>query len=398
MNFKELNEYFKSTYSQDELGTSFMNLDLPHRKMEAWKYVPVSKIKIPLNDEGSFNSAKDFIQANLVNGIDSIVIENGKLNSEISNFDSSVWTINDEVSLREDRGDFWSQSSELLSDTQISLQVTEGKEAKPLQILNYASSDSRSIVKLVIEMEKNATACVYYKSMAVTDESFSGLVSDFNLAAKSKLQFYKNNGGEVRSQSMDEAEVNQAESSVFEYFQLDTGFELYRSNLIINLDGEKAESHLKGFYLSSEHQFINHHIVVNHNVPHTHSTQLFKGILDDTSRVVFDGLVYVGEGSVGTDSEQLNKSILLTNFAEIVSRPQLEIYNDDVTCAHGATMGSFDEDELFYLQARAIPRDQALQMLALGYAEDVISFIEIKSVHDDVQAEFLRKFKTVKVD
>ena len=109
-------------------------------------------------------------------------------------------------------------------------------------------------------------------------------------------------------------------------------------------------------------------------------------------------MVYVAKQAMGTDSQQLNKSMLFADSAEVITRPQLEIYADDVACAHGATLGGFNRDEVFYFQSRAIPEEVALRMLAVGYAEEIFQEVENKEIHKDFLDQFLDRFSQYKVD
>lgn len=145
-----------------------------------------------------------------------------------------------------------------------------------------------------------------------------------------------------------------------------------RNNLAICLDGENIESSLDGLYGIRGHQHIDNHTCVDHRYPHCTSSQLYKGILDGSARAVFNGKIFVRREAQKTNAYQLNRNLMLSPDAEVDTKPQLEIYADDVKCTHGATIGQIDEDEIFYLQSRCIPKKQAISLLSHGFAEDVL--------------------------
>ena len=124
--------------------------------------------------------------------------------------------------------------------------------------------------------------------------------------------------------------------------------------------------------MGKKNQFIDHHTVTEHLSPHTYSKQLYKGILADRSKAVFNGRVFIAEGAKGSRSEQLNKNLLLSKKAEINTKPELQIYNDDVKATHGATVGQLDLEQLFYLQSRGISRKEAWNILCRGFSLDFI--------------------------
>lgn len=141
------------------------------------------------------------------------------------------------------------------------------------------------------------------------------------------------------------------------------------------LQGEKAEVHLNGLDVLTDSSEIYHQTVTEHWVPNCHSNQFYKGILDDAGKSEFNGMVFVAAGANGTDSQQLNKNLLLSDDAKVWTRPQLQINADDVKCAHGATVGQLDENQLFYLASRGLSRELAQSLLTYGFAEEIIQRI-----------------------
>jgi Fe-S cluster assembly protein SufD len=154
-----------------------------------------------------------------------------------------------------------------------------------------------------------------------------------------------------------------------------TGAKLSRNNIRTHLSGEGVECILNGLYLTRGEQLADHHMVVEHAQPHCNSHEYFNGILDDRSRGVFHGRILVRPGAQKTDAKQTNKNLLLSEDATVDTKPQLEIYADDVKCTHGATIGQLNDDSIFYLRARGIGSETARRMLVHAFAGEIIERI-----------------------
>jgi Fe-S cluster assembly protein SufD len=163
------------------------------------------------------------------------------------------------------------------------------------------------------------------------------------------------------------------------------GGALTRNDIVVSLDAEGAECQLNGLYRVGGRQHVDFHTRIEHVQPHGTSREYFKGILDGRSRGVFNGRIHVHPGAQRTDSEQQNKNLLLSRDAEVDTKPELEIYADDVKCSHGATVGQLDADMLFYLRARGIDETSARGLLTYGFAQDVIERMEIPAVRDRLE-------------
>jgi Fe-S cluster assembly protein SufD len=192
---------------------------------------------------------------------------------------------------------------------------------------------------------------------------------------------------------------NVAREGRFESFVVAIGGQLTRTESVVALAGPDAEAHLGGVYLGCDRQHRDNTILIKHDAPNGLSRQVFKGVLDDRARGVFQGKIRVDRLAQKTDGHQLNKSLLLSDGAEIDAKPELEIYADDVKCSHGATAGEIDGAALFYLRARGIPEPTARRLLVqafLAEALDEISDETVRSqyatvVDDWMTAEFARK-------
>jgi Fe-S cluster assembly protein SufD len=165
-----------------------------------------------------------------------------------------------------------------------------------------------------------------------------------------------------------------------------SGGALLRDQIYVDLTASGASTSLCGVYLARGRQHADHTTVIRHQAPHTTSRELFKGALDDQARGVFQGCIYVAKGADGTDGHMTNKTLLLSDRAEIDSKPQLEIYADDVKCAHGATAGELEEEALFYMRARGIPEAQARAMLVEGFLDEVFEDMGRQDLADVLRA------------
>lgn len=175
-----------------------------------------------------------------------------------------------------------------------------------------------------------------------------------------------------------QAELGRA--SVYDNTNIHLGGRLSRHDLGMGFNAEGAEGWIDGLYLVDDDQHTDTHSRIDHRIPNCVSHQTYKGILDGKSRAVFNGKVFVHEKARGTDAYQSNKNLLLSNDARVDTKPQLEIFNDDVKCAHGATVGQLEEEELFYLLSRGLSEDLARNLLTYGFAEEVINKIKVPSI------------------
>lgn len=164
-----------------------------------------------------------------------------------------------------------------------------------------------------------------------------------------------------------------------------------RNNLNVSFDGEHSEAHLNGIYYVDNDEFVDDHTVIQHNKPNCSSNENFRGVLDGRSRVVFNGKIFVARNAQKTNAYQSNKNILLSEEAKINSKPQLEIYADDVKCTHGATAGYLDREMLFYIESRGISKDKAKSLLLNSFVSENIEQIELPELRDSIKEEIAKK-------
>ena len=179
-------------------------------------------------------------------------------------------------------------------------------------------------------------------------------------------------------------------SAAFDSSSLAFGGGLVRNDTVALLDGEGADCTLDGLYVASGTQFMDNHMRVEHRQPNGTSHQLYKGVLDDRARSVFNGRIYVHRAAQKTDAKQTNRNLLLSKSALANSNPQLEIFADDVRCTHGSTIGRLDEAALFYLRSRGIPREEAHRMLVYAFARELVEKASFEPLRQDLEGRLFR--------
>ena len=199
---------------------------------------------------------------------------------------------------------------------------------------------------------------------------FTNTITEIHLAPKATVTHYKIQRESKLAYHVGHLAVQQAEHSQFDSHSICIGSQWMRSDITIKLDEPNARCLMNGLYLPGDGQHMDHHTLVNHAVPDCQSAQDYKGILKGKSRGVFNGRVVVAEGAQHTEAKQQNSNLLLSKNAEIDTKPQLEIFANDVICTHGATVGQLDEDALFYLATRGIAREEASRYLMSAFMNE----------------------------
>jgi Fe-S cluster assembly protein SufD len=242
-----------------------------------------------------------------------------------------------------------------------------------------AESVSFPRVLIVAERGSEATIIESYAS-AGAGRYWTNAVVEIVLEEGARLEHYKVQRESLQSFHTATTQVELGLNSGFNTTTITLGAELSRHNINVMMNARGAECHVDGLYMVSTGQHADTHSLIDHAQPYCTSRQLYKGILDGKSRAVFNGKVFVHEGALQTDAQQTNRNLLLSNEARVDTKPQLEIFADDVKCAHGATVGQLEEEELFYLISRGLKPELAQNLLTYGFAEEVINEIKVASI------------------
>jgi Fe-S cluster assembly protein SufD len=239
-------------------------------------------------------------------------------------------------------------------------------------------------VLVVAGRNSQATICESYNGHAGA-AYFTNAVTEIVLDEGAVLDHYKVQREGDDAFHVATTQVRMGRSSNFSSHNLTFGGKLTRNDVNADLDGEGCECTLNGLYLGSGEQLIDNHTRIDHARPHCASHELYKGILDGRSRGVFAGRIYVHQDAQKTDAKQTNQTLLLSDDAVIDTKPQLEIFADDVKCTHGATVGQLDAESVFYLRTRGIGKDEARALLTFAFANDVIGRIKVESLRDELE-------------
>ena len=214
---------------------------------------------------------------------------------------------------------------------------------------------------------------------------FTNIVTEIMVGKNAAMDYYKIQNDRDTSWHIGTTQVYQAANSNFTSTTVSLNGDIIRNDLNIKIDGEGCETQLYGLYLLNGKSHVDNHTLVDHAVPNSLSKELYKGILDDKSTGVFNGKVIVRQDAQKTNAFQSNKNILLSNDATVNTKPQLEIFADDVKCSHGATTGQIDEEALFYLRSRGIDEGRAKALLIHAFVSEILDKIKIGDLKEYLQ-------------
>ncbi|MBF0503804.1 MAG: Fe-S cluster assembly protein SufD [Candidatus Omnitrophica bacterium] len=225
----------------------------------------------------------------------------------------------------------------------------------------------------------------------------SNAVTDIRIASNARVAYCKSQSESHQAAHIGASRIWQDAGSSLDSFSFAYGGQLVRNNFSVMLKGEGAHTVMNGFYAIDGNQHVDNHTLLDIQQPGCTSFQLYKGLLSGKSRAVFNGKIYVHPLAQKTDAYQLNKHLLLGREAHVDTKPQLEIFADDVKCTHGATIGQLSEEEIFYLESRGINRKLAVQLLSKGFIDDIINTIKNESIREKLSRLLLKKFPEVKL-
>jgi Fe-S cluster assembly protein SufD len=240
----------------------------------------------------------------------------------------------------------------------------------------------RSLV--ILGDNARATLVERYSSTGKSEYLFNG-VNDVQLGAHASLQHYRLQQESKSAVHLSHVDISQDRDSVYQAINIATGAAWSRNEIAARFTGEHAVCDINGLYTVTDKQYMDFHLDIRHNLPNCQSRENFRGIVFGAGRAVFDGKILVEKGAQKTDAHLSNKNLLLTENAEIDTKPQLEIYADDVKCSHGTTVGKIDPNQLFYLRSRGIEKHAAYNMLCLGFAEQILEQVTDQQVYTYIQ-------------
>lgn len=252
---------------------------------------------------------------------------------------------------------------------------------KPIEIMHFSTGNEASLLlqpRNLIIAEENAELQVIERHQSLTsNEVFTNSVTEIFAAKYAIVDYYKIQNDVSTASLIDNTYINQKGDSVVNVHTFSFGGKLIRNNLNFYQNGEHVNSTMKGVTIIGEKQHVDHHTLVHHIEPNCESHQDYKGIYGKNSTGVFNGKIIVDRLAQKTNAFQQNNNILVSDKATINTKPQLEIFADDVKCSHGCTIGQLDEEALFYLQSRGIPKKEARALLMYAFANNVLESVRI---------------------
>jgi len=247
-------------------------------------------------------------------------------------------------------------------------------------------------VRILIEVGENAQLRIVECPLSAGgDRQFANSVTQVVLADGAGLDFVRLQQRQKNHWSVNRFSARLERESVLNYNNFDFGGELARNDIVADIVGTGASVNIHGLYLAAGQQHMDNHTRVDHRVGPAKSTEEYRGILNGRARCVFNGKAIVHAGADGTDASQSNHNLLLSDQAEIDTKPELEIYADDVKCSHGATVGQLDESALFYLRSRGLGKDEATQALTRAFASAILNKLAIEECHEYLVAALDRQ-------
>jgi Fe-S cluster assembly protein SufD len=400
--------------AREKAASVWRSQGLPSRREERWKYTDVSGLgkvswtaaepsdatSLPLRTAFPNYDGEKCVEVTLLNGrlvpswsslqCDGVSVKSAAALATENSTDLPKYSKLIEKSFANSSGEVFRALNSSFSNDVVIIEVEAGAILKfPIVVNSFAlTTDSLSEIAVVsprifIRLGAGAQAGVVENSFG-DGRYLTTTTTEIDLARGARLTHARINRESSESTRIGSVSIDQARDSFCETFQFTLGGRLVRENLAIRLNEPGAEAVLDGLYLASGKNHVDHFTSVEHVAAHTTSAQTYKGILNDESRAVFNGRVHIHRDAQKSNASQMNNNLLLSSKAEIDTKPELEIDADDVKAAHGATIGQIDPEHVFYLQARAIPREQATAMLSRGFAADIAFRISNASIRKSV--------------
>ena len=341
---------------------------LPAKKNEQWKYTPV----------------QNFLPSKLKEGNKNLVQSNFNLSSSID-LDAKRLKSAEKIT------DHFQAISLLMNNDLKVVRLEKNKNYESPIELNFSGEELQTHQNIMIIAEEGSKATVV-ENWNIKGSEFINTSTYLVLEKGAHLEhiIFQQNHCKLTINNV-QAQVNRDANLKSLFYTL--GSEVTRNNLSVDLLESNATVESYGLYALRDEQHCDNFSLINHRVSNTFSNQLFKGILADKSTGIFTGKVEVSRDAIGVDSAQLNKNLLLSKTAHAYTRPQLEVYADDVKCAHGATVGQISEEELFYLQARGIPKGKALKILGHAFSADVLAHINSENLRKKYEEVLYESFE-----
>jgi Fe-S cluster assembly protein SufD len=429
--FEQLDDDIKSDWFSEQRQSAlnlFKETGFPRTRQENWKYTdtrPIAKKEFSNANKSSVSISADEIDAIRFKNLDcyELVFINGIYSEEHSTIEGLPENIvieNMAAALEKD-SDLLKKHLAQYADNKISpftalntafiqhgtyINVPKNTVIeKPINILYLSKESTQAFAshpRNLVVMGEHSEATLIESYIGLDDANyFTNAVTEVSLAPSAILKHYKIQQESLNAYHIGNLNVLQDKDSRFESNSISLGGSLVRNDIHGQLDAEGASIVMNGLYMTNDKQHVDNHTRVDHLKPNTHSSENYRGVLNGKSRAVFNGKVVVHPQAQKIEAHQNNANLLLSDDAEIDTKPELEIYADDVKCSHGATVGQLDQNMLFYLRSRAIDEETAKSLLTYAFADEVIGDISFAPVKNRLEylivgrlpdAELIREF------
>jgi len=392
----------------------FSGHGFPHNREEEWRYTNLAALnKTLFKPAAAAQVDAAWLAEYYLADAHKLVLINGQMVAELSDLGGlpdEVIVSNLRQTLNERPDAVQAAMGQAVTDTEHSLiafnsawfgdgvfvQIPFGVRLnKPLQILHVVTEpDALAATRNLFVLEDRAEAEVVETFIGSAASYFTAAVNEVILGEHAGLTLYKQQCEAEKALHFGGTYVKQAQSSRFQHHNFAFGGVLARSDIHSDLD-VASECSLNGLYLANNRQHIDNHTRINHLKPQGVSREYYKGVLDQRGRGVFQGRVVVAEDAQQTDSEMNNRNLLLSADAEVDTKPQLEIYADDVKCSHGVTVGQLEDKSVFYLQSRGMDEASARNILTFAFANDMVDKVENAELKELLLKELLLRFPAI---
>ena len=374
----------------------------PNKKQEAWKYTSLNAIL--KNDFSVFPKREEALEYKdvkqyFIHDIDSykIIFVDGKYSSHLSEtthdgIDVCLMSaalskpkyklIIDNYFNKIATKDGLSSLNTAFSSEGAYIHIPKNKVAeKPIQIIHFSTGSEAALMlqpRNLVVVDENSHVQIIERHQSLTENPvLTNSVTEIFVNKRAIVDYYKIQNDKQTATLIDNTFINQKQESLAKLHTFSFGGKLIRNNLNFYQNGERIDSTMKGITIIGDKQHVDHNTLVHHIEPNCESHQDYKGIFNDNSTGVFNGKVVVEREAQKTNAFQANNNILLSDKATINTKPQLEIFADDVKCSHGCTIGQLDESAMFYLRTRGIPENEARGLLMYAFSNNVLDSVKI---------------------
>jgi Fe-S cluster assembly protein SufD len=398
---------------RSKAADEWLALSWPTRKTEHWKYTPLQGLQntilhawgredVPILDD-AIEAAAIPMDAHRIVLIDGMFdeINSTRLPGSIvrfSNADESQRAVIQQYLGKVIKGEqhLFATLNNVWLDDGLLIHVPRNQVLdKPVYIVSVFTSAAVSCnqrVLVVLEENSQAQIIEHYLSVAETQQGFANTLTEIHIGDNASLQHYRLNLEQEQAQHIGAVHVDLHRHSRLRGFAIALGARLMRTDYQLNHRGPGAELDLQGIYVPRNNQMVDYHTNVCHWVPNCTSNEVFRGIVGDSAQAIFNGRIYIHPQAQKTLAELSNKNLLTSNKAEVNTKPELEIYADDVKCAHGATISQLNTTARYYLQSRGLSRSEADVMLSFGFINELLEQIAQPAVRDYLQPRLASLF------